>query len=107
MENTNFYVSNDSDNGETVIRNEDREIIARMVQGEGYNNETDESLYLAAKLFAASGNMLESMKNMVEWLGDEWENQKQVQEMVGLIQSIEPDWLPTYGVDIEENEEAF
>ena len=102
MENTNFYVSNDSDNGETVIRNEDREIIARMVQGEGYNNETDESLYLAAKLFAASGNMLESMKNMVEWLGDEWEETDEVKACIRLIRSIEPEWLPTFGATQED-----
>jgi len=63
MENQ-FYISNDSDNGDTVIRNGDQEIIARMVIGEGYNKETDESIYKAAKLFTAAPKILEALQTL-------------------------------------------
>jgi len=59
-----FYISNDSDNGDTVIRNGDHEIIARMVIGEGYNEETDESIHKTAKLFAAGPKILEALQTL-------------------------------------------
>ena len=103
MEINFFQVDNDRDNNDIVIRN-DGMIIARMQEGNGYNDETRESLQDAAELFQAAPDLLSQLKNMVEWLGDEWKETDEVKTSIRLIQSLDKEWEPEFGT---KNEEAF
>lgn len=93
MEINFLSVDRDSDNNDIVIRN-DGAIVARMEHNKGYNDETEETLMEAAKLFAASGDLLTQLKNVVECLGPDWHDEKDVQSCIRLIQSIDQDWKP-------------
>jgi hypothetical protein len=88
-------VDRDRDNNDVVIRSSGM-IVARMEHDPSYNEETDETLAKGAELLAMAPDLLQQMKNLIEYLGQDWENDPEIKRSVALIKSWDNDWQPDF-----------